>query len=436
MTNVPGTYDWAFTYTFYPRHGQGTVTYTVHYADGHQSATAHSILVDPSGYVYNAITGKRIQGATVTLLRFDTVLQQFVVVSLGDAGIEPHVNPQITDENGGYGWMVSPGIYMVRVEKEGYEMNFAIVTVPPPATDLNILLTPIDITPPTTQIDKGQPHYIDPSGNTYVTSATSFTLTADDGPDGSGVAATCYRYYNVANPPPEWTDYSAPFNFTGLEDGKYSIDFYSIDNVGNAEIPKTQEVTLDNTPPTTTLTIGEPKYISDKTYVTPDTPFTLEATDIGSGVYTTAYRIYSATYYSGWQNYSAPFKLTSLTDGTYTIEYNSTDNVQNTETTHAINVTLFSWNYIYQDTYGRGTTLKINLAHKFFQFITPDKDYGIRKATYMKQCGRAIIIQHCDSELRLITVAVDTKLDFCFAMAWDMQTRKCYFLIDKVGIEK
>ena len=249
MTNVPGTYDWAFTYTFYPRHGQGTVTYTVHYADGHQSTTAHSILVDPSGYIYNAITGKRIQGATVTLLRFDTVLQQFVVVGPGDPGIEPHVNPQITDENGGYGWMVSPGIYMVRVEKEGYEMNFAIVTVPPPATDLNIPLTPIDITPPTTQIVKGQPHYVDPSGNTYVTSATSFTLTADDGPDGSGVAATYFRYYNVANPPPDWTDYSAPFNLTGLADGKYSIDFYSIDNVGNAEIPKTQEVTLDNTPP-------------------------------------------------------------------------------------------------------------------------------------------------------------------------------------------
>jgi len=78
---------------------------------------------------------------------------------------------------------------------------------------------------------------------------------------------------------------------------------------------------------------------------------------------------------------------------------------------------------------------KINLAHKFFQFIRPDKDYGLRNATYMKQCGRAIIISHCDKELRLITVAVDTKLDFCYAMAWDLQTRKCYLLIDKAGIE-
>jgi hypothetical protein len=40
-----------------------------------------------------------------------------------------------------------------------------------------------------------------------------------------------------------------------------------------------------------------------------------------------------------------------------------------------------------------------------------------------------------DDELQLITTAVDTKLDFCVAIAWDMQTDKRYFLIDKVGIE-
>jgi len=191
----------------------------------------------------------------------------------------------------------------------------------------------------------------------------------------------------------------------------------------------------DHLAPTTTMLIGTPKYVSDKTYVTPETPFTLEATDTDSGVLMTAYQINNATYSSGWQIYTTPFYLTSLADGTYTIEYNSTDNAGNVETTHAINVTLFSWNYIYQDTYGRGTTLKINLAHKFFQFIRPNKDYSIRNATYMRQCGRAIIISHCDKELRLITVSVDTKIDFCYAMAWDLQTRKCYLLIDKAGIE-
>jgi len=293
----------------------------------------------------------------------------------------------------------------------------------------------IDNIPPTTTLEIGEPKYVDPMDKIYVTSATPFTLTAEDNPGGMGVASTFYRVYNSTYDT-GWLEYSAPFYLTGLSDGEYSIGYYSVDNIGNTEPTNTATAILDNSPPTTTLTIGEPKYISDTTYVTPDTPFTLEATDTESGIYSTAYRIYSATYDSGWQTYTAPFKLTSLTDGTYTIEYNSTDNVKNTETTHAISVTLFSWNYIYQDTYGRGTTLKINTAHKFFQFITPDKDYGIRKATYMRLCGRAIIIQHCDNELRLITISVDTKIDFCYAMAWDTQTRKCYLLIDKAGIEK
>ena len=303
-----------------------------------------------------------------------------------------------------------------------------IYTAPPEFEEI------IDNIPPTTTLEIGEPKYVDPMDNVYVTSATPFTLTAEDNPGGMGVASIFYRIYNNTYDT-GWLEYSAPFYLTGLSDGEYSIDYYSTDTIGNTELTNTAKVILDNTPATTTLTIGEPKYISDTTYVTPDTPFTLEATDTGSGVYSIAYRIYNATYDSGWQTYTVPFYLTSLTDGAYTIEYNSTDNVKNVETTHAINVTLFHWNYIYQDTYGRGTTLKINLAHKFFQFIRPGKDYGIRVATYMKQCGRAIIISHCDKQLRLNTVSVDTKLDFCVAIAWDLQTRKCYFLIDKVGIE-
>jgi hypothetical protein len=96
---------------------------------------------------------------------------------------------------------------------------------------------------------------------------------------------------------------------------------------------------------------------------------------------------------------------------------------------------LFSWNYIFTDSYGRGTTLKINLAHKFFQFITPDKDYGIRNATYMRVYKRAIIICHQDNELKLATISMDTQLDFCIAYAKDTQTGKEYWLIDKVGTE-
>jgi hypothetical protein len=306
----------------------------------------------------------------------------------------------------------------------------------------------IDATPPSTDLQIGEPRYdaTAAKAQAYITSKTPLSLNATDGPIGTiptetgelpiaaGVLQSSYMIRNETYNS-GWQTYTTPFKLEGLSDGYYEIDYNSTDKNGNVEPTETAEVILDNSPPTTSLTVGEPKYISSTIYVKSDTPFTLEATDTGSGVNYTAYRIHNAMYNDGWQKYTGPFKLTSLADGTYTIEYNSTDNVKNTEITHEINVTLFSWNYIYEDTYGRGTTLKINLAHQLFQFITPDKDYGIRKATYMRQCGRALIIQHCDGELRLITVAVDTKLDFCIAIAWDQQTHKQYFLIDKVGVE-
>jgi len=53
----------------------------------------------------------------------------------------------------------------------------------------------------------------------------------------------------------------------------------------------------------------------------------------------------------------------------------------------------------------------------------------------MRRCGRAIIIKHYDNELRLSTVAIDTKLGFCVAIAWDVETGIRYFLIDKAGTE-
>jgi squalene-hopene/tetraprenyl-beta-curcumene cyclase len=197
----------------------------------------------------------------------------------------------------------------------------------------------IDNIPPTTTLDFGEPKYVDPTDNIYVSSATPFTLTAEDNPGGTGVASTFYQIYNSSYDP-GWLEYSAPSYLAGLSDGEYSIDYYSTDNIGNMEPTNTATVILDNTPPTTTLTIGEPKYVSGITYVTPDTPFTLEATDTGSGVSTTAYQIYSGTYNSDWLIYIGPFNLSSLTCGNCTIAFNSTDNAGNVENTNYFNVTL------------------------------------------------------------------------------------------------
>jgi len=233
---------------------------------------------------------------------------------------------------------------------------------------------------------------------------------------------------------------SARWRTPSIPQGEYTavaIVYYSDGEAG----PRTLSfnVVIDEAPPTTIMQIGTPNHIAiDMVYVTPETPFTLIATDNpdGSGVATTWYRIRNTTFASEWTLYLAPFNLSGLADGIYTLDFYSIDNAGNMEPSSNRTVTLFSWNYIFTDSYGRGTILKINMEYKFFQFIAPDEDCGIRNSTYMRVYRRTIIICHKDDEVRMIALAVDTKLDFCIAIAWDVQTRTRYFLIDKMGTEE
>ena len=100
----------------------------------------------------------------------------------------------------------------------------------------------------------------------------------------------------------------------------------------------------DTTPPATVLEVGSPIFVdsADHIYIKPNTPITLVAQDNidGAGVAMTAYRIHDDAYDSGWLIYTDVFYLIGLPDGIYEIDYNSTDNVDNVEPTHAISITL------------------------------------------------------------------------------------------------
>ena len=207
----------------------------------------------------------------------------------------------------------------------------------------NEALTPVDETPPTTTLTIGDPQYTNSSGSDYVTSDTPFALSAEDNVGGSGIAATAYRISNTSYDS-GWTSYvaSTEFHLTGLANGEYQIDYNSTDNAENLEPTNVSTVFVDNTPPVTTLTIGEPKQVQDQTRVTPDTSFTLAATDADSGVKSTVYEILNSKGYdTGQLAYSGPFNLSSLSPGNYTIEYKSTDNVGNNETEHTQEVVLY-----------------------------------------------------------------------------------------------
>ena len=308
MTQVPGT-NWTYTVVFYPKHGTANVTYTVHLAGGVNVTLSYPVLVDPSGYVYNVLNGKRIQGATVTLQRFNVTLQQFVTVDANDIEIEPHTNPQTTDQNGGYGWNVSAGIYKVKVDMTGYYSNETTVVVPPPGTDLNIALTPIDNTLPT-------------CGNNYdgLWHSSDFTITLT-AVDASGIDAIYYTINGGATK----TVAANGQPLISTEGANNVLEFWSVDNYGNTLFPHntTSNIELDKTAPTGAISINSGASTTSSTSVT----LSLTYADALSGVNQVRYSNDNTWASVVWEN-AAATKAWNLTsgDGTKTVYYQVRDN--------------------------------------------------------------------------------------------------------------
>gem|GEM_PF-2756746 len=159
------------------------------------------ILIDPSGYIYDTDTGNRIEGATVTLYQLVDAVTDAVITSIvgpdgrnggdEDGAIEiieegedsgdavgwidgcyteegtldtalclwsrwdstssGQENPQVTDEDGRYGWNVPQGWYRVAFQKDDeYSLSYSRdIYVPPAETELNVNLAAYDIAEPT-----------------------------------------------------------------------------------------------------------------------------------------------------------------------------------------------------------------------------------------------------------------------------------------------
>lgn len=89
-------------------------------------------LIDPSGFVYEAVTSNRLEGVEATIYEQGVSAQW-------DAENYHQVNPQITDTSGRYAWDVPVGNWQVRFSKRGYEPKATEwLPVPPPQLDINI----------------------------------------------------------------------------------------------------------------------------------------------------------------------------------------------------------------------------------------------------------------------------------------------------------
>ncbi|MDN4605946.1 S8 family serine peptidase [Sporosarcina sp. F6_3S_P_2] len=115
------------------------------------------VLIDPSGYVFEGSMDNRLEGvrAVVEVLVGEGEDAEWVQ---WDAAKFGQVNPQITDEEGRYGWDVTAGKWRVIFTKDGYEPYISrIMNVPPPETELNVpmvrIADPVITTTEVTAID-------------------------------------------------------------------------------------------------------------------------------------------------------------------------------------------------------------------------------------------------------------------------------------------
>lgn len=197
---------------------------------------------------------------------------------------------------------------------------------------------------PISMLSIGAPMVPAPAMPPFVTDATPFTLTATYNGASDGIASVSHRFYDVGSAsPPDFDNEpaaSSVFTISG-PDGQYVVDTFSTARNGTIESPaNTQTVSLDDTPPTSALTIGAPRYpsVATQPFVTSDTTFTVNANDDGSGVGSIADRFFpeggTSPAYTATSSSRTEFRVTGP-DGPYEVDTFAADKLDNEELAHS-----------------------------------------------------------------------------------------------------
>ena len=97
--------------------------------------------IDPSGYVYEAVEGNRVEGATATIYKLNKETNEWIEWNAADFEQE---NPLKTNNEGAYAWFTDEGAFKVTISKDGYEpVTSEEFDVPPEKLDLNFSLVDI-----------------------------------------------------------------------------------------------------------------------------------------------------------------------------------------------------------------------------------------------------------------------------------------------------
>ena len=173
--------------------------------------------------------------------------------------------------------------------------------------------------PETKGILSAAPQYV--GGDTvYYGRGLKFTLSSND--QLSGVQAT-YLSENGF----EFKPFAEPV--TDFSKGPhYSLRYYSVDNVGNAENLVEDLFTVDLSPPETAFEVNG---IHDWNVLSSKATISLSSEDHLSGVKTIFFQIDDAEK----QNYAREIRVGTLSEGEHTLSFSAEDNVGNIETAHS-----------------------------------------------------------------------------------------------------
>jgi hypothetical protein len=180
----------------------------------------------------------------------------------------------------------------------------------------------VDATPPQTALFSGYEEFID-GGSLASNKKLNLTFRAVD--KFSMVKSTEYRVNEGT-----WT---AADSFSLVDEGKYLLEYRSVDRVGNVEASRSFTAIVDKSPPMSEIAIGLPKReAGDVTYINSSTKLVPKGADNLSGVAKVEYWIAG----KGDGRDSVPFSI--LTQGKYRIDYQGTDKAGNRESVKSINV--------------------------------------------------------------------------------------------------
>ncbi|MCD6547506.1 MAG: hypothetical protein J7K22_03060, partial [Nanoarchaeota archaeon] len=196
-------------------------------------------------------------------------------------------------------------------DSTGNIFNVTVKNATVTLSDNNTGIT-IDNTPPSM-------NYVSPTpdNDTYVAGTQTINVTANDSLVGLDTISIFIDGNLVKSCTTSPCEYS--WDTTTYSDGVHTFNATANDTLDNTNQLATRSVTVDNTPPTTSDDAPSGWQNADFTV-------TLTCSDATSGCASTSYRIDGGSWQTGTT-------ISITTEGNHTIEYNSTDNAGNVETT-------------------------------------------------------------------------------------------------------